>query len=140
MKRSGDGGDKAAKAYRSSSAPLMPCWRYVLPIAACSLDRAKRLGNHERPCGDSQKAEAEAVGYRGCVLLSEVTGLSAQSIATWRVKLRLTNSASAGSLVRHQRIVGRGRKLIEVKDPEIVAALARMLSDEMAGDPMGKQQ
>jgi hypothetical protein len=85
-------------------------------------------------------AEAEAIGYGGCVLLSGVTGLSVQTIATRRMKLRLTNTASAGSLVRHQRLRRVGRKLVEVKDPDIAPALERMLSDEVAGDPMGRQK
>jgi len=42
-------------------------------------------------------AEAEAIGYGGCLLLAGITGLSAQTIAARRIKLRLTNSASAGS-------------------------------------------
>jgi hypothetical protein len=37
-------------------------------------------------------ADAEAIGYGGCVLLSRVTGLSVQTIATRRIKLRLTNT------------------------------------------------
>jgi len=85
-------------------------------------------------------AEAEAVGYGGCVLLSAVTGLSVQTIATRRIKVRLTNAASAGSLVRHQRLGRVGRKLVEEKDPDIAPALERMLSDEVAGDPMGRQK
>ena len=81
-------------------------------------------------------AEAEAIGYGGCVLLSGVTGLSIQTIEARKRKLRLTKTASAGSLVRHQRLGRVGRKLAELKDPEIELALERMLSDEVAGDPM----
>ena len=85
-------------------------------------------------------AEAEAIGYGGCVLLSGVTGLSIHTIWAWKRKLRLTKTASAGSLVRHQRLGRVGRKLAELKDPEIELALERMLSDEVAGDPMGPQR
>ena len=85
-------------------------------------------------------AEAEVIGYGGCVLLSKVTGLSVQAIAARRSKLKLTTTASAGSLVRPQRVGRVGRKLVEVKDPEITRALERMLSDEVAGDPMGRQK
>jgi Rhodopirellula transposase DDE domain len=35
---------------------------------------------------------------------------------------------------------GGGRKLIEEKDPTIVAALERLLTDEVAGDPMTEQK
>ena len=41
-----------------------------------------------------------------------------------RTKLRLTNTASAGSLAREQRAGRVGRKLVEVKDPDIVPRLA----------------
>jgi hypothetical protein len=85
-------------------------------------------------------AEAEVIGYRGCTLLSRLTDIAAQTIAARRIKLRLTSSASAGSLVHHQKVRGQGRKLVEVKDPNVVPALERMLSDEVAGDPMGQQK
>ena len=35
---------------------------------------------------------------------------------------------------------GGGRKLVEEKDPAIVTALERMLTDEVAGDPMSEQK
>lgn len=84
-------------------------------------------------------AEAEAIGYGGCVLLSNVTGISKQTISAGMRKLRLT-MASAGSLIRVQRSGRVGRKLVELKDPDIEPALERMLSDEVAGDPMGCQK
>lgn len=85
-------------------------------------------------------AEAEAIGYGGCVLLSNVTGISKQTISAGMRKLRLTKMASAGSLIRVQRSSRVGRKLAELKDPDIEPALERMLSDEVAGDPMGCQK
>jgi hypothetical protein len=85
-------------------------------------------------------AEAEAIGYGGCVLLSNVTGISKQTISAGMRKLRLTKMASAGSLIRVQRSGRVGRKLAELKDPDIEPALERMLSDEVAGDPMGCQK
>jgi Rhodopirellula transposase DDE domain len=96
------------------------------------------LNRHQRSLWAA--AEAEAIGYGGCVLLSRVTGLSAQTIATRRIKLKLTNAASAGSLVSQRRPGRLGRKRAEVKDPGIVPALERMLSDEVAGDPMSQQK
>ena len=57
-----------------------------------------------------------------------------------RSKIRLTNTAPAGSLMSDQRLGRVGRKLVEVKDPDIVPALERMLSDEVAGDPMSRQK
>jgi Rhodopirellula transposase DDE domain len=85
-------------------------------------------------------AEAEAIGYGGCVLLSNVTGISKQTISAGMRRLRLTKMASAGSLIRVQRSGRVGRKLAELKDPDIEPALERMLSDEVAGDPMGCQK
>jgi hypothetical protein len=85
-------------------------------------------------------AEAETIGYGGCVMLSGVTGLSVQTITARKIGIRSTNTASAGSLVRYERRGRVGRKLVEVNDPGIMPALERMLSDEVAGDPMGRQK
>jgi hypothetical protein len=38
------------------------------------------------------------------------------------------------------RLPGGGRKLAEVKDPTIIAALEKLLEDEIAGDPMSDQK
>jgi hypothetical protein len=48
--------------------------------------------------------------------------------------------ATAGSLVRQQSVGRVGRKRVEEKDPDITPALERILSDEVAGDPMGRQK
>jgi DDE family transposase len=85
-------------------------------------------------------AEAEAIGYGGCVLLSRVTGISPPTILAWMRKLRSTTTAVAGSLADAPRASGAGRKLAEVKDPNMELALERMLSDEVAGDPMSRQK
>lgn len=111
-----------------SHAEISRKWRLLSPY----LDRRQR--------SVWAAAEAEVIGYGGCVLLSKVTGLSVQAIAARRTKLRLTPTASAGSLVHQQRVGRVGRKLVEVKDPEIARALERMLTDEVAGDPMGPQK
>jgi hypothetical protein len=42
--------------------------------------------------------------------------------------------------VHHQTLGRVGRKLVEEKDPNIAPALDRLLSDEVAGDPMGRQK
>jgi hypothetical protein len=42
--------------------------------------------------------------------------------------------------VRYRKLGCLGRKLVEVKDPNVIPALERMLSDEVAGDPMGRQK
>ena len=84
--------------------------------------------------------EADAIGHGGGVLLSCITGISPKTISAGIRKLRSTSKASAGSLVRVRRTGRLGRPLVEVKDPEIEPALERMLSDEIAGDPMGNQK
>src|ERR1700738_586465 len=45
----------------------------------------------------------------------------------------------AGSLA-HEPPYARGRKFVEVQDPNMEPALERMLSDEIAGDPMSNQK
>jgi hypothetical protein len=56
-------------------------------------------------------AEAEAIGYGGCVLVSQITGLSIGRISARKSEIRLTRTALAGSLV-HRRKCGKvGRKL-----------------------------
>jgi transposase len=87
-------------------------------------------------------AEAAVIGRGGSVVLAGITGLS-QGIIPERIrKLRLTEMAPAGSLRQPQRqLHGRlGRPRAEMKDPDIEPALEQMLSDEIAGDPMGRQR
>src|ERR1700694_1452832 len=50
------------------------------------------------------------------------------------------SSMATRALQRTTRASHRGRKLAEVKDPNIVTALERMLADEVAGDPMTDQK
>lgn len=85
-------------------------------------------------------AEAEVIGYGGNVVLAKITGLSVQSIGTRRTQLKKAGAASPGSLVVHRRLGRVGRKLVEDKHPDIVPALDRLLSDEVAGDPMSQQR
>jgi Rhodopirellula transposase DDE domain len=85
-------------------------------------------------------AEADAIGHGGGVLLSCITGFAPNTITAGIHKLRLTSTAAAGSLVQAKKSGRWGRPLVETKDPEILPALERMLSDEVAGDPMGHQK
>jgi hypothetical protein len=84
-------------------------------------------------------AEAETFGHGGGALLSIITGVSPNTITAGRRKLKLTITAPAGSITR-ARSDRIGRPLVEVKDPAIEAALEGILSDEVAGDPMGRQR
>jgi Rhodopirellula transposase DDE domain len=85
-------------------------------------------------------AEAEVIGRGGCLLLAAVTGITPQTISKRKYQFELTGMAQAGSLVPLKRSAGAGRKLTEVNDPEMEPALEQMLSEEVAGDPMGPQK
>src|SRR3981081_454176 len=85
-------------------------------------------------------AEAEVIGPRGCPMLASVTGTSIPTLTKWVDRLKLTETARAGSLIPPKGVVGAGRKLTEVNDPELEPALQQMLSEEIAGDPMGPQK
>jgi Rhodopirellula transposase DDE domain len=85
-------------------------------------------------------AEAEILGYGGGILLSKITGIAPNTITSQRRKIKLTKATPAGALARPRKTGGSGRPPIEVKDPGIEPALERMLSDEIAGDPMGRQR
>jgi hypothetical protein len=119
---------KGGRAVMGDHAQILRRWQLLSPY----------LNRRQRSLWAA--AEAEAIGYGGCVLLSRVTGLSVQTIATRRIRLRGTSTAAPGSLVHHQRLGRVGRKLVEQKDPNIAPALDRLLSDEVAGDPMGRQK
>jgi hypothetical protein len=85
-------------------------------------------------------AEAEVIGRDGPLLLASVTGIKPPMISYRKRQVRLTGTAQAGSLIRPKRASGAGRKAVEVNDPEIEPALQKMLSEEIAGDPMGPQR
>jgi len=84
-------------------------------------------------------AETLVIGRGGCQLLAAVTGIAASTVSAQRRKMRLTKAARAGSLMR-RKATGTGRKLTEVRYPEIEPALQQMLSEEVAGDPMNLQR
>jgi hypothetical protein len=85
-------------------------------------------------------AEAEVIGRDGPSLLARVTGIKPPMISHRRRQVRLTGTAQAGSLINPERVSGVGRKKVEVNDPEIEPALQKLLSEEIAGDPMGPQR
>jgi transposase len=84
-------------------------------------------------------AETLVIGPGGCQLLAAATGIPASTISARRRKMRLTKSVQPGSLTA-RKTTKTGRRLTEVKYPEIVPALQEMLSDETAGDPMSRQR
>jgi transposase len=84
-------------------------------------------------------AEAELIGYGGCMLLARITGIAPATIAKRQRQFSVTGSAAAGSLIP-KRSAGAGRKATELNHPEIEPALQQMLSEEIAGDPMTTQR
>jgi hypothetical protein len=84
-------------------------------------------------------AEAAIIPKAGCKLLASITHISAAVISQRRCALQLTMRAQPGSLAQPPRSRG-GRKLSEVKDPEMLPCLERMLIHEIAGDPMTNQR
>jgi hypothetical protein len=64
------------------------------------------------------------------------------TLARENIDPRPTHSGGIGATRQQYRIrrPGGGRKLTEVKDPNVVTALERMLADEVAGDPMTDQK
>lgn len=85
-------------------------------------------------------AEAAVFGLGGIKLLSELTGISQQSIGAAVRKLGATKGSLAGSLTRSGVPTRSGRPPNEVRDPQLEQALDGMLSDEAAGDPMSCQK
>jgi Rhodopirellula transposase DDE domain len=85
-------------------------------------------------------AEAGVIGRGGYVLLAGITGIGSQTISTQRRKLEASKMALAGSLIPPRSPGGPGRKPTEMKDSGLEPALQQMLSEEIAGDPMGRQR
>jgi hypothetical protein len=109
---------------------------------------------NERLCRLWAAAEARAIGRGGVARVCAATGLSRTTVVRGLHELSLLDTAATGSESdaepgtgsarrrEHDRIrrPGAGAKLIEVKDPGVIAALEQMLMDEVAGDPMGEQR
>jgi transposase len=85
-------------------------------------------------------AEAEVIGHGGCSLLADITGFGLRVISKKRRSLWFTSLAPAGSLFPLKRSGNPGRKLTEVRDPKIETTIQQILSEEIAGDPMGTQR
>jgi len=98
-------------------------------------------------------SEARALGRGGVALVAGATGLSPGEIRAGLRELQHLGTAPAVPVPEPParrpssrrpayriRRPGGGRKLTEVKDPGIMAALEQLLADEIAGDPMGEQK
>jgi len=55
-------------------------------------------------------------------------------------KVRVTNGSAAGSLIPSKGSHHTGRKPVELTDAKLEQSLQQMLSEEVAGDPMGPQR
>jgi len=107
----------------------------------------------ERMCRLWAANEAIACGRGGESAVSAATGLSRASIYSGAdelkrlpvnardavFELRMCGSRSSRAIPRIRR-PGGGRKLTELKNPGILAALEHLVSGEVGGDPMTEQR
>jgi len=77
-------------------------------------------------------AEARSLGWGGVSAVAEATGLSEPTVRAGVRELDDPDAVSRG----RQRRFGGGRRAIEVLQPEIVAALERIVDSSTRGDPM----
>jgi hypothetical protein len=84
--------------------------------------------------------EAESTGKKGIALVASVTGVSRSMISRWITEVRANALAPADGLPLPRMSRRVGRKFTEVNDPGIEAALERLVTDEVAGDPMTDQR
>lgn len=83
-------------------------------------------------------AEAGVIGRGGFLMLSRITGISAQAISRRTRLIQLVKAASAGSLVRVECPVRRTRN--DANDPKIMAALELVVREEIARNPTGRKR
>lgn len=129
----------------------------VPPMSTPSEIRAKfkrlQAVMDERLCRLWAANEALALGRGGPSIVSIATGISRATIRAGVKDLERIEGTSAKATPRHGKSHGRawlprdrirrpgaGRKLIEVKQPRILAALDQLVSDEVGGDPMTDQR
>jgi hypothetical protein len=77
-------------------------------------------------------AEARELGPGGAVLVARAVGVAAETVRRGREELDDPAPPAVGA----SRRAGGGRKRAEVGDPELVAALERLVDPESRGDPM----
>jgi hypothetical protein len=82
-------------------------------------------------------AEAATIGRGGISRVSTATGICAQTISRGLRELNETGDSAEQQRPRPQ---AGGRPRVELKDPGIIGALERLLTDETAGDPMTDQR
>src|SRR5438067_4042015 len=77
-------------------------------------------------------AEARELGVGGAVLVAQAVGVAADTVRRGRAELEDPAPPPVGV----SRRSGGGRKRAEDHDPELVAALERLVDPEARGDPM----
>jgi transposase len=86
-------------------------------------------------------AEALVIGNGGAKRVAAAVGLSAATVKLGVRELQAAAVAQASATegdTEPRR--GPGRHWAEEKDPDLIPALERLLTDEVAGDPMGEQR
>ena len=76
-------------------------------------------------------AEAESIGYGGITAVAAATGLSDRTIRTGIREIREGETIGSG----RQRKPGGGRKTLEVHQPDLIAAIERLVEPTERGDP-----
>lgn len=98
--------------------------------------------------------EAIALGRGGVTLVAEATGMARATVRTGMREFEQLGLAPTPSAKRQESVTGRcpvqgkgrirrpgaGRKLTEVKDPALKPTLERLLTNEVAGDPMSDRR
>jgi hypothetical protein len=102
-------------------------WELRLVLATLSAEQRRLLA----------AVESRHLGRGGVASVAQITGLDRSVIARGRRELA---ALLAGTPIKKERKPVRGRPRIEEKYPAITATLEAMVSDEVAGDPMGEQR
>jgi hypothetical protein len=112
----------------ANSSVILTRWKFLSPY----------LNRRQRTLWAA--AEAKAIGCGGITLVSSVTGISKQAISSGMRKIRTTKGSAVGSLIPCEGSDRAGRKPVELTDPHLEQILQQMLSEKVAGDPMGHQK
>lgn len=113
-----------------------------------------RVAMDERTSRLWAASESLAIGRGGTAMVAEATGLSQATICAGIRELEQLGSIPTTPVVPRQQVArpnrvqsrdrirrpGGGRKLTEIKDPAIMPTLERLLTNEVAGDPMSDRR
>jgi Rhodopirellula transposase DDE domain len=113
-----------------------------------------RVAMDERTSRLWAASESLAIGRGGAAMVAEATGLSQATICAGIREFEQLGSIPTTPVVPRQQVArpnrvqsrdrirrpGGGRKLTEIKDPAIMPTLERLLTNEVAGDPMSDRR